>query len=105
MGLVVCPKHGNGFMFVCPEVTVAVRASAPCPGIVRLAHQAEDGPELVLACWFCPACVADHRLPPSGVVPDPDKFLNAYSALYRPMCPKCFEEWQRSSGQRVVAPP
>lgn len=93
MGLVVCPKHDNGFMFVCPEIAESVRASAPCPGIVRLAHHAEDGPELALECWFCPACVARYRLPPSGSVPDADGFLNTHSALYRPMCPGCFNAW------------
>src|SRR4030095_11173327 len=94
MGLVVCPKHGNGFMFVCPEVADAVRASAPCPGIAQLAHYADDEPELVLECWFCPACVTRYGLPPSGAVPD--SFLDTHSALYRPMCPECFGEWQSS---------
>jgi hypothetical protein len=93
-------------MFVCPEVAEAVRGKTLCPGIERLAHYAADDPELVtevMECWFCPACVAGHKLPPSGPVPDPDGFLNAHSALYRPMCPGCFEEWRWSSGQRSAA--
>src|SRR5947209_389410 len=94
VGLVICPKHGNGCTFVCPDVAEAVRDKTSCAGIERLAYSAEDDPELVLECWFCPACVAGHRLPPSGPVADPDGFLNTHGALYRPICPRCFEAWR-----------
>ena len=95
MGIVLCPKHGrSGFVFVCPEVAEAVEDKMPCRGIQRLVHYAGDDPELIQACWFCPACITRHKLPPSGPVADPEEFLNTHSALYRPMCPRCFEEWR-----------
>ncbi len=106
MGLVVCPKHGNGFLFVCPHVAAAVRAGAPCPGIEYRSYTAADHPGLAglaLGCWFCPACIARHRMPPTGTaILDADVFLARTSELYRPMCPGCFAEWraaQRVSGK------
>jgi hypothetical protein len=98
MGLVVCPKHGNGFLFVCPHVAAAVFAGSPCRGIQHLAYTAANDPELAdleLAGWFCPQCIEDNHLPPSGTAaPDPDGFLEGTSALYRPVCPGCFQEWR-----------
>ncbi len=97
MGIIRCPRHGNGFMFVCPHVVTAVLASSACRGIQYLAY-ATDDPELAdikLACWFCPQCIEENHLPQNGtVVPDPDSFLNRTSSLYRPLCPECFKEWQ-----------
>ena len=96
--LVVCPKHGKGALFVCPHVVAAVAASKPCPGVKYLCDTAADDPELndvELGCWFCPQCVADHQMPPNGTaLANPDDFMNGKSALYRPMCPGCFKEWQ-----------
>jgi hypothetical protein len=98
MGLVVCSKHGNGFMFVCPHIVTAVRSASACPDIQHLAYTAADDPELddiELACWFCPQCIEDNHLPPNGrAVPDADEFINVTSALYRPMCPGCFKDWR-----------
>ena len=48
MGLVVCPKHGNGFMFVCPHVSDAVVAGEACHGIQHLAFTDAD-PELAVS--------------------------------------------------------
>jgi hypothetical protein len=97
MGLVVCPKHGNGFMFVCPHVCEAVLAEQPCHEIRYLAYTDAD-PELSdieLACWFCPRCIDDHGLPPNGtVIADGDEFMNRTNLLYRPMCPGCIEDWR-----------
>lgn len=102
--LVVCPKHGNGGIFVCPHVVAAVATSEPCPGVEYLCYTAADDPELSdikLGCWFCARCVADHKLPPNGTaMANPDDFLNAKSALYRPMCPGCFKEWQDGAPRR-----
>ena|SRR5690242_10076228 len=98
MGLVICPKHGNGFMYVCPHVVSAVLSAAPCPGVEYFAYFAKDDPELegiYLAGWFCPQCVAAHAFPPSGTaVAEADGFFHRTSALYRPMCPGCFDEWR-----------
>jgi hypothetical protein len=100
MGLVVCPKHGNGFMFVCPHVGEAIVSGRTCPGIEYLAYTDAD-PELQgvqLDCWICPRCVSDHKLPPNGtVIADGDCFMNRTAAIYRPMCPGCFKDW-RSQG-------
>jgi hypothetical protein len=97
MGLVVCPKHGNGFLFVCPHIVAAVLSDAACPGVEYLGYFAKDDQDLEgleLGCWFCPECVAEHNLPPSGTTfLDPDG-LRIPSALYRPMCPGCFDEWR-----------
>ena len=97
MGLVVCPKHGNGFMFVCPHISEAVVAGQPCHEIQYLSYT-DAGPELAgfeLACWFCPQCMQDHKLPPNGtVIAEGDDFMNGTSELYRPMCPGCFKDWR-----------
>jgi hypothetical protein len=97
MGLVVCQKHGNGFMFVCPHVRDAVAARESCHGIEYLTYtNAElelDGIEL--ACWFCPACIQDNQLPVSGtVIVDGEEFMKRTGRLYRPMCPGCFNDWR-----------
>lgn len=101
MGLVVCPKHGNGFMFVCPHVSTAVHTGSQCRGIRLLVYidaDIEDIEDIELACWFCPQCVADHHLPPNGtVLSDPVGYMNTTSHLYRPMCPGCFAEWQANA--------
>ena len=95
MGLVVCPIHGNGFLFVCPHISTAVIAHSPCPGIQYLAYTAADDPALELACWFCPLCITDNHLPPNGTaILEADELMNANGALYRPMCPGCFNDWQ-----------
>jgi hypothetical protein len=97
MGLVVCPKHGNGFMFVCQHVADAVLSGLPRPGIQHLAYTAAD-PDFEgfeLGCWFCPQCIASRQLPPSGtVIVDEETFLTQSDGLYRPICPGCFQEWQ-----------
>jgi len=97
MGVVLCPKHGRGFLFVCPHVSDAIHAGKPCPGIEYLAYTDAD-PELAgieLAGWFCPRCIQDDDLPPNGTVfADGDDFMSVRSALYRPVCPRCFEEWR-----------
>jgi hypothetical protein len=97
MGLVVCPKHGNGFLFVCPHVGAAVSAGQPCHGIQYLVYTAAD-PDLAgieLAGWFCPRCIEDHHLPPTGTsIAESDDFLKTTAALYRPVCPGCFKDWQ-----------
>lgn len=101
MGIICCPRHGNGFMgflFVCPHVVTAVLASSVCRGIQSLAYAVDD-PELTddfeLTCWFCPQCIEENQLPQDGAVfSNLDGFLNRTSGLYRPMCPECFKEWQ-----------
>jgi hypothetical protein len=97
MGLVICPKHGNGFLFVCPHVVAAVESGSSCPGLEYRSYTDPELEGIELGCWFCPECIAEHRLPPTGTaIPNPEGFLNRTSALYRPMCPGCFEEWQNS---------
>jgi hypothetical protein len=97
MGLVVCPKHGNGFMFVCPHVSEAVVAGQPRHGMQYLSYT-DANPLLAgmdLACWFCSECIRDHQLPPNGtVMAEGDDFMNDKGALYTPMCPGCFEDWR-----------
>lgn len=90
MGLVVCVEHGNGFMFVCPHVAEAVLSAHPCLGIEF--REYEDPPEVIVGCWFCPACIKVNNLPPTGERVS-DEFLNRTSELYRPMCPGCFRKW------------
>jgi hypothetical protein len=92
MGLVVCPKHGNGFMFVCPHVAEAVLSDGPCGGIQKLGHWIEDLREAPIHCWFCPQCISDYQIPPSGAVTE-DWAYGVPSDLHRPMCPGCFSEW------------
>jgi hypothetical protein len=96
MGLVICPKHGRGFMFVCPHISEAVIAGQPCRGIEYVSYTAAD-PELAdleWACWFCPRCMQDHELSPNGtVLANFDEFMKRTAALYRPMCPGCFKDW------------
>jgi hypothetical protein len=102
MGLLICRKHGiGGCEFGCPHVAIAISSASPCPGIEYRTYTPADDPELVefgLDGWFCPDCVREHQLPPDRTaLTDVDTFLDRTSALYRPMCPKCFEEW-RSRG-------
>jgi hypothetical protein len=100
MALVICSKHGNGALFVCPHVVRAMQLGSPCPGIEYRQYSAADDPELEgveLGCWFCAGCRSEHRLPPSGPLDDPDEFLNSKGGLYRPMCPECFDEWKRAA--------
>src|SRR5687767_14674203 len=97
MGLVICPKHGNGFMFVCPHVVDAVYFDKPCRGIEPLTYSSSDSglTGIELKGWFCPQCIRDYKLPPDGAaVDDTDDFLNRTSTIYRPMCPGCLAEWQ-----------
>lgn len=93
MGLVVCPKHGRGFiMFVCPHVVTAIFSSTACRGIQHLAYKDPELPEMEWACWFCPECIDENHLPPNGTaMPDLDRLI---SPLYRPVCPGCFKDWQ-----------
>jgi hypothetical protein len=98
MGLVICRKHGRGFMFVCPHVVAAVRSSTACHGIQKIAYTTDD-PELdiELGCWFCPECIQAKHLPQTNsVIPasDVDRFTDSTNQLYQPMCPGCFEEWR-----------
>jgi hypothetical protein len=97
MGAVRCSRHGLGAMFVCPHVATAVLARSECRGIQYFAYTTDD-PELAdikLACWFCPHCIEENRLPLNGtVISNPDEFLNSTSGLFRPMCHECFKEWQ-----------
>src|SRR6478752_3106476 len=92
MGMVVCPKHGNGFMFVCPHVADAVQCDRACGGIRQLSHWIDDLPEVVIGCWYCPQCVSEHQIPPSGSVTEGEAFRMP-SSIHMPMCPGCFEEW------------
>lgn len=97
MGLINCPRHGTGFMFVCPHVSNAIVAGVSCPGIQRLAFTDAnaDLSGIELACWFCPACVQLFELPPGGAaIADGDGFLSRTGAIYRPMCPGCFDDWR-----------
>jgi len=97
MGLIICPQHGSGFMYVCPHVSEAVVAREPCRGILRHTYTGADlaFAGIELACWFCPRCVQDHPLPPNGtVIADDNDFMNGKGALYRPMCPGCFNDWR-----------
>jgi hypothetical protein len=97
MGLVICPEHGNGFLFVCPHVITAIEEGTPCHGIQRLAYTYADPllADFVLACWFCPQCITCESLPPTGaVMNEGDEFFNNISNLYRPTCPGCFEKWR-----------
>lgn len=99
MGLVVCRKHGNAFLYVCPHVVEAVQSNSPCRGIeYRVYSAANVGLEgFELGCWFCPTCIADHALPPIGTaLADPDPYLIVTNSLYRPMCPGCFDDWRAS---------
>src|SRR5438067_8632988 len=112
MAMVVCPKHGNGAVFVCPHVVKAVLTGGPCPGVEYRSYAAADDPELEdvsLGCWFCPQCVADYQLPPNGTaVANPDEQLGRTSGLYCPICPGCFEDWRRggaAQGSNQVAFP
>ena len=101
MGLVVCGKHGNGFMFVCPHVRDAILEDGPCDGIQQLCHSINDLPELENCCWYCPHCIAEYRIPPSGIVTDEEAF-SVPSEVHRPMCPGCFDEWlTRQRPQRL----
>ena len=95
MGLVVCPKHGNGFLFVCPHVFTCVYDGTTCRGIQYLTYEDAELAEFKLACWFCPQCIEENHLPPDGsIVLDDDEFTNRTNELYRPMCPGCFEDWR-----------
>jgi len=100
MGIVRCQKHGlMGIVFGCPHVADAVRSSTACRGIKELVYTTDD-PDLAdfsHGCWFCPACIAADRLPPTETVvraAELDPFLKRTSHLYRPMCPKCFGDWR-----------
>lgn len=95
MGLVICPKHGNGFMFVCPHVSGAVLANSPCPGIELRAYRMfedDDTDYTKIECWFCPQCIATYHIPDGSPVADED-YIERTHELYRPMCPGCFSEW------------
>jgi beta-hydroxylase len=88
-------------------VVEAVRAGGPCPSIEYYCYAVANDVELAgisLGCWFCPQCVSDHQLPPTGtVVANPDELLSRTGALYRPMCRGCFEDWQRRQPQDIPA--
>jgi hypothetical protein len=103
MSMVVCARHGNGNgCTVCPHVLNAVLTGARCDGIEYLEHVAADDPDLRLAAWFCPQCVAEYQLPASGTaVANPDEFLKRTGKLYRPICAGCFEDWQRRATPRT----
>ena len=105
MGLVACPKHGNGFMFVCPHVGEAVVAGRACQGIEFFGCTDAD-PELSgfgLDCWFCPQCFSDHELPPNGTVIADDDFMNRTASLYCPMCPGCFKDWSKTGTSTIAS--
>ena len=98
MGPGICPKHGDGwFISVCPHVVEAKRSSCPCPGIELLEYQHQEIPQLSFRCWFCPTCIAEHVLLPTGSIISEDFFVRT-SPLYRPMCPDCFKEWREKEG-------
>ncbi|QDU19871.1 hypothetical protein [Urbifossiella limnaea] len=107
MGIVICPKHGHGFLYNCPHLVAAVVAHSPLPGVEYLEYAPSDDPAFLIGCWYCPACVAAHCLPPSGSVPfDSEKFPEGVSPLLQPMCPECFRQWRAAGlGSRQDAEP
>lgn len=100
MGLVICPKHGNGFMFVCPHICAAVDGGEPCHGIEHHAVDYSDADpdlDIELECWFCPKCIQVLGLSVNGRnerMADGEDFVNRTAGLYRPMCPVCFNDWR-----------
>lgn len=103
MGLVLCKKHGSGFVFVCQHISNAVWSDANCnPNPIRhieftAPHDVDFANQtlLTLSGWFCPACIEEHHLPLDGMMMDAEPlFLEDTSAIFRPMCPGCFEEWR-----------
>ena len=97
MGLVVCEQHGGGFMYVCPHVVAAISTDSARRDIRYLEFAASDDEELAdltLAGWFCACCIDGYHLPTDGCVTDADSFLEGASAVFRPMCPGCFEDWR-----------
>src|ERR1019366_5308596 len=101
MGVVVCAKHGRGFMFVCPHVVNAIDTSSPCCGIELRQYPDPEVPELgSWDCWFCSRCITEYALPATGTIMT-DDFLNRTSSLYRPMCPGCFRVWREAAGFRT----
>jgi hypothetical protein len=95
MGMVGCPKHGRGFMYNCPHLISAVTNGSRCAGAVYREYAMSDDRSFRIGCWYCPACVEAHHLPPSGTVPfDSQQFPESVASLLQPMCPGCFQEWQ-----------
>lgn len=100
MGLVVCEKHGTGFVFVCPHVARTVSTNSACDPIRYLEFSTRHDAELAdlnLGGWFCSTCIDERQLPTDGVVADVDSFLDDTSDIFGPMCPGCFNEWETES--------
>lgn len=95
VGIVVCPEHGHGFMYNCPHLVVAVVTKSPLPGVEYREYGSDEDPTFRIGCWFCPACLETHHLPPSGSMAfDADGFPPSAASLCQPMCPGCFQEWR-----------
>ena len=98
MGLLTCDRHGaTGVQLVCPHIAHAVETNQPCRGMRRLSYGLSDEPELSDMrdiCSYCPACMAQHALPPTdsriGYA-----FWCEISSLHRPVCPACVDQWRR----------
>jgi len=94
MGVVACPKHGKGLLFVCPHISTAVINGQSCHEIRYVVYPDADPVSFELGCWFCPCCIEEHSLPPTGTTLLDGDFKDGTSGLCRPMCPGCFEDWQ-----------
>jgi beta-hydroxylase len=96
---VVCAKHpGGSSIRVCPHVLNAIYFGQNCAAPEYREYSAHDGDfaGFGIGAYFCPNCIAEHSLPPSGTslsAVDAELFLDRLEHLFGATCQQCFEEW------------
>lgn len=97
MGPIICDRHGHvAGAFVCPHFRDAILGETTCAGAEYreypfsnpLFEGLKDGG------WYCPDCIRELALPPTGtVIEDDDEWVSRVARIHRPVCSICLDEW------------